>query len=146
MNKHDIRSKGTKTDEDLAREWIDSKKIVNRYDKSGLPYVGFADPEKADLIEKELGKERLEFFVHKIKTEDRLKEIEEKIKKIANSGDIPSGITISLGTDFVQTEKKSFFSRCWRFIKNIDFDVNILLITILTIFIAVALFLILCQR
>ena len=69
--KHDIRCKGTLSDEDLAREWIRRGTLM----WTCTAYGGVGLVDRSD-IEKELGKDRLEFLVFKIKTEERLEKLE----------------------------------------------------------------------
>ena len=71
--KHDIRCKGTLSDEDLAREWIRRGTLM----WTCTAYGGGGPVDRSD-IEKELGKDRLEFLVFKIKTEERLEKLEKK--------------------------------------------------------------------
>lgn len=61
-----------KSDEDLAREWMSLEKGINNW----ISLTPEDDENKRFTIEKELGKERLEFLVFKIETEERLKKLE----------------------------------------------------------------------
>lgn len=70
-NTGDIRCKGTKSDEDLAREWIKDEKFW----LVSPPSIAKSMLEHKEDIEKELGKERLEFLVFKIKTEEKLESL-----------------------------------------------------------------------
>jgi len=73
-NTGDIRCKGTKSDDDLAREWINDDNLFWHYSP---PSLAKSVCEHKQAIEKELGKDRLEFLVFKIKMEERLRGIEE---------------------------------------------------------------------
>lgn len=85
----EVRCKGRYTDEELAREWL---KVEN----FSQPYNTWSNLFQKDhercynrriAIEKELGKDRLEFLVHKIKTEDKHKSLEDRIKALENPSD-----------------------------------------------------------
>lgn len=91
------------------------------------------DPVKAELIEKELGKERLEFLVYKLQTQDKIKEMEEKIEKIneelrenderpENPFSICNAGYLASATDTTIHKKKSFLSKCLGFVRTIDVD------------------------
>lgn len=89
--KHDIRCKGTLSDEDLAREWIRRGTLM----WTCTAYGGEGPLDRSD-IEKELGKDRLEFLVFKIKTEERLKEMDRVINIL---------LSPSCRTDVIKNEK-----------------------------------------
>lgn len=75
-NTGDIRCLGTKSDEDLAREWIRPKGYIwHSTDEVA------EDQARRSAIVRELGKDRLEFLVFKIKTEERLEKLEEQTEQ-----------------------------------------------------------------
>jgi hypothetical protein len=78
---HDLRCKGTKDDLELARDWITLNDnplfsiVCQRADGS---FCEIDNQKSLEAIEKELGKERLEFLVFKIETEERMEKLERK--------------------------------------------------------------------
>jgi len=72
-----IRSKGTKTDEELAIEYKQLRYNLMRSSTFAKEYR-----DRGAVIIKELGQDRLDLLLFKIKTEERLEKIEATQQKI----------------------------------------------------------------